>query len=38
MDLKMLPAAVLGLALGLFFMVALSITEAIDRVLGRRGE
>lgn len=34
----MLPAALLGLALGLFFMAALSIAEAIDHVLGRRGE
>ncbi|MET1039111.1 MAG: hypothetical protein ABW075_12625 [Aeromicrobium sp.] len=29
MDVKYLPAAVLGLAMGVFFMIALGISEAI---------
>jgi hypothetical protein len=36
MDLRYLPAAVVGLLMGGFFMIALSIAEALERVTGGR--
>jgi hypothetical protein len=34
MDLRYLPAAVLGLLMGGFFMITLSIAEAFERFIG----
>jgi hypothetical protein len=35
MDLRYLPAAVLGLVMGVFFMIALGISDAIAWAFGR---
>jgi hypothetical protein len=35
MDMKMLPAAVAGLVLGAFFMIALAVTESFSWLFGK---
>ena len=35
MDLKLLPAAVFGVIMGVFFMIALGAIEAFEWVFGR---